>query len=312
MVKWLVLGGLVSACWSGTPPQTPIDPGAAERARQQGQIAALEGKSRELAMQLAATQERAQGLERRVKVLEDAAVQRAAPPPRPARREPDRTKTYAITVANAPTDGPADAKVTLVVAGEYACPYCEKVRDTLAELRKKYGKDLRIVHRSFIVHPQVATAAAYASCAAHKQHKFEPMDLLLWEKGFKARQFDKPTSLPDGTTQPCWTTSEGCPVVLGFAQEIGLDLPRFKADMRTCEAAITDSQHELEKFGVGATPSFFINGRFLSGAMPIETFAAVIDEEAARADARIKAGSARARYYQAWVLDVGEKSLAAP
>ena len=315
MVKWLVLGGLVSACWSGTQPQTTLDPSAAERAEraeQRGQITVLERNNRELAAQLADTQERARGLELRVKALEDAAVQRAAPPPHPVRREPDRTKTYAIAIANAPVDGPADAKVTLVIAGEYACPYCEKARDTLVELRKKYGKELRVVHRSFIVHPQLATAAAYASCAAHKQNKFEQMDLLLWEKGFKARLFDKPASLPDGTTQPCWTTSDGCPIVLGFAKEIGLNLPRFQADMQTCKATVADSQHDLEKFGVGATPSFFINGRFTSGAMPLEVFSTLIDEEAAKADARIKAGSKRARYYQEWVLDAGEKSLAPP
>jgi hypothetical protein len=50
----------------------------------------------------------------------------------------------------------------------------------------------------------------------------------------------------------------------------------------------------------------------MSGAMPLEMFSALIDEEAARADARITAGSKRARYYQEWVLNAGEKSLAPP
>jgi len=138
------------------------------------------------------------------------------------------------------------------------------------------------------------------------------MDRLLWEKGFKQRQFDTPTTLPDGTTQPCWTTAEGCPIVLGFAKEIGLNLARFKADMVVCANEVSDSVRELTTFGVAATPTFFINGRYMSGAMPLETFAALIDEEAARADARIKAGTRRARYYQQWVLDAGDKSLGAP
>src|SRR5690242_5552247 len=63
----------------------------------------------------------------------------AAQPPRAARAEPDRAKTYAVPIDGDPVDGPADAKVTLVKAYDYACPYCEKVRDTMDDLRKKYG-----------------------------------------------------------------------------------------------------------------------------------------------------------------------------
>src|SRR5689334_18114212 len=51
--------------------------------------------------------------------------------PRPARAEPDRAKTYAVSVDGDPFDGPADAKVTVVKAYDYACPYCERVRPTM-------------------------------------------------------------------------------------------------------------------------------------------------------------------------------------
>lgn len=308
MTKWLMVVSLVSACWSDKPAQHPVDPGPP--AARQADLDALRGEHRVLTARLEAAEDRARALELRVKALEAAPPPAAAAPPRPVRREPDRTRTYAVTVTGAPTDGPADAKVTLVYAGEYACPYCEKARDTLVELRKKYGKDLRVVHRSFIVHPQNATAAAHAACAAHRQHKFEAMDTLLWEQGFKPHQFDVPAHLPDGTTQPCWSSTDGCPIALGFARTIGLDLARFQRDMQACEAEVNESQRELTALGVGATPSFYINGRYMSGAMPIETFSALIDEEAAKADARIKAGTKRARYYQQWVIDAGDKLLA--
>ena len=102
--------------------------------------------------------------------------------PRPQRAEPDRAKTYSMPVDNDPVDGPADAKVTLVKAYDYACPYCEKVRGTMDDLRKKYGNDLRVVFKQFVVHPQIATAPALAVCAANKQGKFLQMDQLLWDK----------------------------------------------------------------------------------------------------------------------------------
>src|SRR5689334_3248042 len=232
--------------------------------------------------------------------------------PRPQRAEPDRAKTYSMPVDNDPVDGPADAKVTLVKAYDYACPYCEKVRDTMDELRKKYGNDLRIVFKQFVVHPQVATAGALAVCAANKQGKFLQMDALLWDKGFKGRQFDKDTT-ENGQTQKCWESSAGCPVVLGFAQELGLNADKFKADMKgECQALIQKDQRELQMLGVGATPSFFVNGRFMSGAMPIENFSTLIDEELKKANAAIAAGTPAGSFYQQVVLDKGLKTLEKP
>ena len=53
-----------------------------------------------------------------------------------------------------PFEGPADAKVTIIKAYDYMCPFCDKVRPTMDELRKKYGNDLRVVYKQFVVHPQ--------------------------------------------------------------------------------------------------------------------------------------------------------------
>jgi len=234
--------------------------------------------------------------------------------PRPTRVEPDRAKTYAVPIDGDPVDGPADAKVTIVKAFDYACPYCEKVRDTMDGLRKKYGNDLRIVFKQFVVHPQVATAPALAMCAADKQGKFLQMDQLLWDKGFKARQFDKDANAEaGGQAQRCWESAAGCPIVLGFAQELGLNADKLKEDMKgACQAQIQKDQRELQALAVGATPSFFINGRFLSGAMPIENFVTVIDEELKKANERIQAGTPAASYYQQVVLDKGLKTVEKP
>ncbi len=266
---------------------------------------------------LAACQPDTKNLERKVdelnKKLDQVLAQgggrgAGAAAPQQRRAEPDRAKTYAVPVDGDAFDGPADAKVTLVKAYDYACPYCEKVRDTMEELRKKYGNDLRVVYKQFVVHPQVATAGALAFCAASKQQKGHEMDVALWDKAFKNRQFDKDA---DGGKK-CWEVDAGCPIVLGFAQEIGLNTDKFKADMKECVAAIGKDAKDLQQLGVGATPSFFINGRFLSGAMPIDNFSALIDEELKKANERVQQGTPAAQYYQQWVIDKGLKTLEAP
>jgi len=139
--------------------------------------------------------------------------------PRPQRVEPDRQKTYSMPIEGDPVDGPADAKVTLVKAYDYACPYCEKVRDTMDELRKKYGNDLRIVFKQFVVHPQVATASALA--ATKDRTRFICLPLLsrsqiglvvrAWEPRSAPRQPNRRSHLrppPEGRPPP-WGAAVG-------------------------------------------------------------------------------------------------------
>ncbi len=223
--------------------------------------------------------------------------------PRPPRPEPDRAKTYSVPVDNDAFDGPADAKVTVVKAYDYACPYCERVRGTMDELHKKYGKDLRVVYKQLVVHPTTATAGALAFCAAGRQGKHKEMDALIWDRSFKERKFP-----PD----KCWEQDAGCELLDGFAQELKLDVNKFKADMKACQSVVQTDMRDLQKLGVGATPAFFVNGRFMSGAMPIENFVTLIDEELKKANERVQQGTAPAQYYQQWVVDKGLKTLEAP
>jgi len=159
------------------------------------------------------------------------------------------------------------------------------------------------VKKHLVVHPSTAMSGALAFCAAAKQGKVKEMDDLIWEKSFKARAF-----APD----KCWESDAGCELLNGFAQELKLDLNKFKADMKACNTTVQNDMRDLQKFGVGATPSFFINGRFMSGAMPIDNFVTLIDEELKKANERVQQGTPAAQYYQQWVIDKGLKTLEAP
>jgi len=65
---------------------------------------------------------------------------------------------------------------------------------------------------------------------------------------------------------------------------MGLDTGKFDAclDNGKMAKAIEADQKAGQDFGVTGTPAYFINGRFLSGAQPYESFAAVINEELER------------------------------
>ncbi len=150
-------------------------------------------------------------------------------------------------------------------------------------------------------------AGALAFCAAAKQGKFVEMNNLIWDKGFKARQLD--TSDVDGGKK-CWEVDDGCKNVVGYAQELQLDVAKFKADMKeSCQQLVQTDIKSMQQFSVNGTPGFFINGRFIGGAVPIENFITLIDEELKKANERIQQGTPAASYYQQWVLDKGLKSL---
>ncbi len=220
-----------------------------------------------------------------------AAAKRPAFPRHP---EPDRAKVYGVPIGTSPTVGSPSAKVTLIMVGEFGCPYCRKAWDTVEELRKKYGKDLRVAYKSFVVHPKIATDAARGACAAAHQGKFHEMAELLWSEAFDKRKFEAAD-------------------IEAIAKMAKLDMKRYRADVAgPCPAEVTAENAEMTKFGVGATPSFFINGRFLAGALPIDEFAKLIDEELAKADAAIKSGVKPEQYYDTQIVGKGAQELAAP
>jgi protein-disulfide isomerase len=234
------------------------------------ELAILASKIEELTVKIAALEERLA----------------KAPAPKPKRRGPDPAKLYAVPVGTSPVDGPATAKVTMVMAFDFACRYCRRAWDTIDELRKKYGKDLRVVYKQYVVHPDTAMYPARAACAAGRQGKFRTLAQLLWVKSFDANKFEDAH-------------------IDKLAKQAKLDLKRYRADVETCVAEVTDDGTLMKKLAVNATPTFFINGRPVEGAKPQADFEKVIDEELAKADAAIKAGTPADKIYELEVLGKG-------
>jgi predicted DsbA family dithiol-disulfide isomerase len=157
--------------------------------------------------------------------------------------------------------GPADAAVSLVEFSDYQCPFCRQAQAVIARLKQEYSDRLRHVFRDFpidAIHPQARGAHVAAACA-DQQGKF-------WE--YHDRLFGGPEKVAAAD-------------LLEHARALGLDLDRFRACLAVPEMrARIDREIAVGRAaGVTSTPTFFINGRRLTGAQPYEAFRAVIEEE---------------------------------
>jgi protein-disulfide isomerase len=175
--------------------------------------------------------------------------------PEPVRVQIDPTQGYAR--------GPQDAPVSIVEFSDFRCPFCKEVVPKLKQLAAQYPDRVRWVFRDFPIpglHPDAPLAHEAARCAG-EQGKFWPYHDLLFQKGPKTPQELKAT-----------------------AGEVGLDVTKLDACLASGKyvAAVKKDMDEGSRLGVSGTPAFFINGRMVSGAQPLEAFAQIIDDEIAR------------------------------
>jgi protein-disulfide isomerase len=193
------------------------------------------------------------------------------PPPAPTRSqtftpEPDDDKVYRVLVGQSPTLGPKDALVTVVEFQDLQCPFCKRVQPTLQQIRERYPSDVRIVfkHNPLPFHPRALPAAWLAIEA-----RAEKGDAVFWKAVESI--FDASPQLEDEQ-------------LLKIAGQLGLNQARVKKAMaRPAQAQIEQDQELAMDFQARGTPHFFINGRRLSGAQPLEKFTALIDVELEKA-----------------------------
>lgn len=213
-----------------------------------------------------------------------------------AEEEHDPSAMFAVQIkqdiAAGKVDGPASAPVTVIKAFDFACPYCERTSAIMDDLVKEYAGKVRVVYMDMVVHPDTAMTAHLATCAAAKQQKYKAYKNVVWEKGFKAYAQSRDAS------------KLGEANLVAIAKEVGLDAAKLTTDMKSpeCQALVQADMQELSKFKVTGTPAFFINGKFIGGALPKEGFKQVIDEQLKIAEA---SGVAGTDYYEKVVLAKG-------
>lgn len=194
-------------------------------------------------------------------------------------RRLDPDSVVPVPLGDSPRLGPDDAPVTIVIFGDFECPFCVRGNSVIESLRAHYGDTLRIVHKhsplAFHSHAQLA---ARASNAAHQQGKFWAYHDALYARQAKFDEDD----------------------LLAIAKQIGLDLKKFKAAMNdlTLDEAIERDQSLAHNLGVTGTPAFFVNGRPVEGAQPELVFRLIIEEELDRASRARARGVAATELYE--------------
>ena len=221
---------------------------------------------------------------------------RTAPAPTPAapaqKGAGGGAEVYKVAVGDAATKGGKQPKVTIVEFSDFQCPFCSRVNPTIAQLQKDYGDDIQVAFRHLpLPFHDNAMPAAEAAEAAHEQGKF-------WEMHDKLFTNQQALTRPD---------------LEKYAQEIGLKMDKFKAalDSHKFKERIKRDSDDADKYGARGTPNFFINGRNLRGAQPIDAFKSTIDEEIKKADEKLKSGVSRANLY-AELTKAGLDKAAAP
>jgi protein-disulfide isomerase len=169
-----------------------------------------------------------------------------------------------VSAEDAPVKGPADAPITIVEFSDFQCSYCKRAVSVLDQVLERYPDKVKLAFRDFPIgniHPQAEKAAEAAHCAGEQGKFWEFHDLL----------FEKQDSIP----------------TVNFAEHaktLGLEVAAFETcfEGRKYQEKVERNYAAGVKAGVSGTPAFFINGRLLSGAQPLEAFKAVIDEELER------------------------------
>jgi protein-disulfide isomerase len=159
-----------------------------------------------------------------------------------------------------PSVGPADAPVTIVQFAEYECYYCQRALPTVDQVMAAYDGRVRLVFKDYPLgfHQRARPAAIAAHCAGDQGKYWEMNHLLL----------NNQQDLSDAGIRL-------------HAEGLALDLAAFDACLTSgkFDTAIAEDMSTAEQVGVGATPTFFVNGVLVSGAQPFEKFQQLIDRE---------------------------------
>jgi protein-disulfide isomerase len=175
--------------------------------------------------------------------------------------------------------GKADAKVTIVEYGDFECPACAYFHPVMKEVKEKYKDQISFQFKHFplVQSHRNALAAHRAAEAAGKQGKFYEMHDMLYEN---VESWNGPSSTDPVGIQ----TDAAIKIFEGYAQELGLDMTKFRTDVQDSTTSATinaDTAEGKNLYRIEGTPTFIINGQKVEDTSTIDTVeevSKIIDE----------------------------------
>jgi protein-disulfide isomerase len=164
-----------------------------------------------------------------------------------------------VSLERTPVRGSLDAPVLVVEYADYECPYCQQIQPALDKLEAEYKGKVAFAYKDvpLPMHANAQKASEAAHCAGKQSRYWEFHDILAKAKDLQV------------------------PKLKQTARDLGLDGAAFDKCLDAGEQADIVKAHlaEAQSLGLQGTPSFFINGRFFSGALTYEKLREVVEEE---------------------------------
>jgi protein-disulfide isomerase len=178
-----------------------------------------------------------------------------------------------IDIAGRPSRGPKDAKVLVVNFDDFECPFCSRMHQTLfPEIFKEYGDRVTFVYKDYPlaeIHPWAIHAAVDANCLA-AQNADSYWDFADYIHANK-REVDNEKS-------PAARFDALDKMAILQGQKHGVDTVKLQSCVKAQnEEAVRASMREADGLGVSATPTLFINGQKIDGAVPVSEVRAALD-----------------------------------
>jgi predicted DsbA family dithiol-disulfide isomerase len=164
-----------------------------------------------------------------------------------------------------PARGPVNARVTVTEYADYECPFCQQIQPTIEKLEAEFKGKIAFTYKDFPLpmHANAQKAAEASRCAQAQSKYWEYHDMLAANKGLDLA------------------------ALKAYARQLKLDSPRFDKCLDSGETAdaVKAQAAEAAALGLQGTPTFFINGRYISGSLTYERLRGFILEELAAGQA---------------------------
>jgi protein-disulfide isomerase len=180
-----------------------------------------------------------------------------------------------INTQGRPVRGNPDAKVTIVNYDDYQCPFCSRMHSTLTQdILPQYGDKVKIVYKDYPLpmHPWAKHAANDANCLAKEN------STAFWQFADYVHANQHDITGTDKDLNKSFAALDR--ITLDIGTKNGADAARLQACIKSQpDDLLKSSMTEADSLGVQATPTMFINGERLEGAVDASDVKAVINEQ---------------------------------